>query len=377
MSDPDEKEELSGFLAQSAPPGVDDRRVEPSPDDLTWKAVPEKPGVEVESDHGVDPDPDALDSALDNFLRTPRLEREGQASEIRELVTALREANALDPLANAAQRLVLEAGDDEASVALASLMLTPAVASRVAVRLGVERDEGRRGQLMQVCTMIGLKMAIAISEVLSDTTDRFARRTLMDAMIAMGTTGMAVIEDMTDDDRWFVVRNGLAILSGVGGDRAVELVTSSLAHTDARVRKEALLGLAKIGGEDAGMLVYAMLEDPDAEVRLAAATAAGALKVERALKPLLRLLEEEDDPDITIGILRALGQLGDPGAVTLIEKRALGSFFSRPAADGRIVAYRALLGIGTPHARKLVEGAAHDKDAEVRHAVRDILRGER
>ena len=225
--------------------------------------------------------------------------------------------------------------------------------------------------------MIGLELVMAISEVLSDCTDRLARRTLMDAMCAMGATGMAVVEDMIDDERWFVVRNGLAILSEVGGDRAVELVPSSLAHTDARVRKEALLGLAKIGGEDAGMLVYAMLEDPDAEVRLAAATAAGALKVERALKPLLRLLEEEDDPDVTIGILRALGQLGDPGAVTLIGKRAVGSFFSRPAADVRIVAYRALLGIGTPHARKLVEGAAHDKEAEVRHAVRDMLRGER
>ena len=149
MSDSDKKEELSGFPDPPEPPGVDDRNVESETDELTGQAVPEESGVDAGPDDGVDADPDALASALDRFLATPPLEREGQASEIRELVTALREANALDPLANAAERLVLEAGDDEASLALAHAMLNPAVASRYAVRLGLERDEWRRGQLMQ------------------------------------------------------------------------------------------------------------------------------------------------------------------------------------------------------------------------------------
>jgi HEAT repeat protein len=124
------------------------------------------------------------------------------------------------------------------------------------------------------------------------------------------------------------------------------------------------------------MLVYGMLEDPDPEARLAAATAAGALKVERALKPLLRLLEDEEDVDVTIGVLRALGQLGDPGAVNLIEKHAVASFFSRPPTDVRIVAYRALFSIGTPHASKLVEQAVDDKNPDVQRFVREML-GER
>ena len=122
--------------------------------------------------------------------------------------------------------------------------------------------------------------------------------------------------------------------------------------------------------------MYGMLEDPDPEARLAAATAAGALKVERALKPLLRLLEDGDDVDVTIGVLRALGQLGDPGAVNLIEKSAVVSLFSQPPTDVRIVAYRALFSIGTPHARDLVEQAVDDKDPEVQRFVREML-GER
>jgi len=347
-----------------------------SPEELTWKKVPEESDGDPEPAVQVDADPDALASVIDTFLSTPILEREGQATEIRVLAAALRDANALDPLANAVERLVLEAGDDEASLALARLMVTAGVANRFVARLSTERDEERRAQLMQVCSATGNEMAIAISDALSDTSDRFAHRTLMGAMVSMGAAGMSVIEQMIEDDRWFVVRNGLAILGDVGGEHAVELVTSSLANTDARVRKEALLALAKIGGEGAGMLVCGMLEDPDAEARLAAAMAAGALKVERALKPLLRILDGEDDVDVTIGVVRALGQIGDPGAVNLIEKRAVVSFFSRPPVEVRIVAYRALLSIGTPHARKLVEQAADDKDPEVKRIVRDLLAGQ-
>ena len=65
---------------------------------------------------------------------------------------------------------------------------------RFAVRLSSERDEARRAQLIQVCKAIGLEMAVAISDALSDTTDRFARRTLMEAMIAMDQRDSAAAE---------------------------------------------------------------------------------------------------------------------------------------------------------------------------------------
>jgi len=318
-------------------------------------------------------DPDALSAALDAFLASPRLEGERQAREIRQMVDALRAANALDPLADAVERLVTEASDDEASLALADLMVTAGVASRIAARLGTERDEERRQHLFAVCKAVGLEMAIAISDALSDTNDRFARRSFMDAMVMLGSTGMVVVEQMVDDNRWFVIRNAVAILGEVGGDRAVELITSTLAHTDGRVRREALLALAKLGGEDAGMLVYGMLEDPDPDARLAAAMAAGELKVERALKPLLGILDSESDESVTVAILQALGKRGDPGAVNSIEKRATVSFFSKSPLDVRIAAYRALYNIGTPHAKRLINQAVDDKDPDVKAAVRDMI----
>ena len=85
------------------------------------------------------------------------------------------------------------------------------------------------------------------------------------------------------------------------------------------------------------------------------------------------MLEAATDPDESLPLIRALGQLEDPGAVASIEKHAVRSLFSKPRTDVRIAAYRALNAIGTPHARRLLNQAVSDKDPEVKSAVKEIL----
>ena len=243
----------------------------------------------------------------------------------------------------------------------------------MAARLGAERDEERRAWLTRASVRVGPEMALALADALSGTTDRFARHAFVDAMVRLGDVAMPVIEEMVEDPRWFVVRNAVSVLGQAGGERAVELIVSTLAHADGRVRREAILALAKVGGTDAGMLVYGMLEDPDPEVRLAATMAAGTLKVERSLRPLLSLLEEETDHDVVVGVLGALGKLGDPGAVPAIEKRTVSTLLARQPTNVRIAAYRALGAIRTPHAKSLLVRAADDRNPDVKAAVRELL----
>ena len=101
--------------------------------------------------------------------------------------------------------------------------------------------------------------------------------------------------------------------------------------------------------------------------------AAGALKVTRALRPLLAQLEVEEQTSVQEAILLALGQIGDPGAVPAIEKRAVGKLLKKPPSELRVAAYRALGGIGTPHARKLLQDARTDKDARVKETAVRVL----
>jgi hypothetical protein len=283
-----------------------------------------------------------------------------------------RERLALDPLADAVERLGgLDAPTDDAALALAQDIMNPAVASRLVQRMGHEGDEARRAAYVAFSARLGMVMARAFRGALTDATDPRSRRAMYDALIAMGPTSRPLIEGMVEDDNRFLVRNAVSLLGEMGGDGAAELVTSALANTDARVRREALLALAKLGGD--GQIVMGFLEDPDKEVRGAAAEAAGALGTERALKSILGLLEDEDDPEVLVSILRGLGRLGDPGAVQAIEKRAAGGLFSKPTTEVRVAAYKALHEIGTPHARGVIAMALDDKDPVVRTTVRGLV----
>ncbi|MDA0329773.1 MAG: HEAT repeat domain-containing protein [Gemmatimonadetes bacterium] len=343
--------------------------------------VSEAPVVTPQEDHvspsvGVPPVPNdeergPLDLAVDAYL-AGELDAVGA---IRALADSFLAQKAVDPIAKAVGRLAAAAGipRDESVYAVAESIMSPPVLGRLARRMGSERDETRRKENFLACRVIGEKMAVAIRNDLADSTDRLARRIHYDALIGMGDASRYVIEGMVADENRFLVRNGVAILGEIGGDRAVELVTSALANPDARVRREALLALAKLGDEESGQLVVGFLDDPSDEVKLAAAVASGELKVERSLKALIAMLDGSKDPDTSLPLIRALGQIGDPGAVVSIEKHAVRSFFSKPRIDVRIAAYRALNLIGTPHARRLLNQAVSDKDPEVKDAVKSML----
>lgn len=314
----------------------------------------------------------AMAEAVEAFLSAEPRRREAAADEVRAAAAAHREARELDAPADAVERLARE--DDPRSVDLARELAGSAVAARLVARLGMAREDDRRAELFEVAEALGDAVAPVIADALSAAEDRSARRNYLEALVHLGEPGFREAEAMVADARWFVVRNGVAILAEIGGGRAVEHLTSTLGHEHPRVRRETLVGLAHLGGEDAGMLAAGKLEDPEPEVRAAAAMAVGALRVERAQRTLQALLEREEDEDVLVEVLRALGRLGDPGAVPAIEKKAVGSFFSRPATAVRAAAYRALAAIGTPHARRLIEAAADDRDPEVRQLTRSLVR---
>jgi hypothetical protein len=316
----------------------------------------------------------AFPRAVGDFLAGEPDARE----RVESLAGRLRERLALDPLADAVETLVREAGDppDARYLDLAGSVINPSVASRLVQRMGHESDEAARAEYLGLCRRLGRVMANALRGALTGAVDRDVRRVYHNALISMGEASRPVIEGMVADDNRFLVRDGVAMLGEIGGARAIELVTSALADTDARVRAEALLAVGKLGDADAGQLVLGFLDDPDSSVRVAAAVASGQLGLERALRPLLHMLESAQDPEVCIPLLRALGQIGDPGAVHAIEKHAVPSLFSKPRTDVRIAAYRALHAIGTPHARDLIKRTATDKDPVVRVALRDLSRAE-
>lgn len=264
--------------------------------------------------------------------------------------------------------------EDQDALELAGAFVTPAVASQLVARLGATRDPEERGRLVRALSRIGREGALALVDALEEARDRFHRRSFMDAMVALGPLGTEMAERMVEDPRWFVVRNGVALLGELGGEGAVSHLTAALANPDGRVRRESVLSLAKVGGRDAEMLLLGMLGDADPEVRAKTCRALGMLGSTRAVRPLTDLLKD-DHVDVQAESLQALGTIGDPGAVGAIEKKAFGGLLTRPPREVRIAAFRALSSIGTPGAMKALEKGAKDPDDGVRTVVKVLTGG--
>ncbi len=362
--------------AADKPPPVDEDGVISASvevlDDVAWVA---ETGGRFERDPDAAPTHDPLMRVVATYMRAEGEDRRSREPDVREAFTDARSREADQPMMEAIEALVRAGSRDPETLELARESLTLAPAKLFAARLtAAVGDEREHSEISALVVQMGPMMAQALGKALDSEEDRSARRVLIDAIVEMGDDAADVLERMVNDNRWFVVRNGVAILGQIGDETSVEHLTRTLADKDARVRKETINALSRIGGENAGLLLTGKLEDADPSVRAAAARAVGVLKVEKALKPLLTMIESENDEDVIIEVARALGQLGDPSAVNPLAKHAVGSFFSRSPTVIRVAAYQGLAGISTPGARQHLDDAAEDKDAEVRHVVRQLIR---
>lgn len=180
-------------------------------------------GVDAGIAEGVAEAEDAgLEAAIESFLSgTP-----SAADEVREISTQLGDRLALDPLADAVERLVHADGASGGPDApgLAQEIINPAVASRLVQRMGREEDEERLAAYVVLSERLGMVMAKAFRGAMTDHTDERARRAYYDGMLSMGEVSRPVIEAMVEDDNRFLVRNALAMLGEMGGEGTVELV---------------------------------------------------------------------------------------------------------------------------------------------------------
>jgi HEAT repeat protein len=341
----------------------------------------DRPDPEVETVLGERSDEPAAATALERAVREVLSRsgsgREEAAARVRDLARRLLETHDVESVVEAVVTLVsVPNGEplDEGDRMLARDLASAEVTNRLADRLGVVRDAERRSELTAAVGHLGRPMAEALAEALVRSEDRRARFAFTGALVRIGAEGADVLAALVSDRRWFVVRNAVLVLGEAGGTWALTHLTRTLAHPDARVRRETLMALARIGGDEAANLVCGMVSDPDPRVRETAALAAGTLGAEAAVQPLLRTIGEGDEPAIEVAVLRALGRLGDDRVVPELERKASGSILSRPTTEVRVAAYRALAAVGTPSARDALRGGLHDRDPEVRAMVAQLMR---
>jgi HEAT repeat protein len=134
---------------------------------------------------------------------------------------------------------------------------------------------------------------------------------------------------MLQDERWYVVRNMVAILGEIGRRECVAAMKATANHDDQRVRKEAIRSLVKIGGKEAEAIIIGLLADRNQAIVRQSILSLGIMKSKSAMQPLIEIVAERElflgSLDMKKEALQAIGRIGDRRAgaylLELLESR--------------------------------------------------------
>jgi HEAT repeat protein len=181
----------------------------------------------------------------------------------------------------------------------------------------------------RVLRQLGEKVAYVIIQRLCIADGLFARKSLATALIKMGSAAVAPLVSMLQDERWYVVRNMVAILGEIGSGECVVAMKATANHYDQRVRKESIRSLVKIGGIGAEAIIIGLLADRDPGIVRQSILSLGIMNSKPAMQPLIEIVADRDlflgSLDIKKEALQAIGRIGDRRAVAylleLLESR--------------------------------------------------------
>jgi len=352
-------------------------------------------------------------------LRTPRA-----VELLGRMHTASRGDGYLFPKVDSALRELADKGDEAAAKVLASL--EAGRFEHVEGKLELDRvlddieseTEGseRRVKRSAIATVADFESALADAD--------YERR--LSAVDAGGTldpviAAMAFRQRLAVEQHPFVISKLIKELGRVGGPADLELIAAQLTHPDARVRSNAVEGLALLGGEQAYERIKPLMEDAAPRVQGAAAKVIYGIDRDRAFRKLrqmiasregavsdaavhalgevhsddvLELLElalGQDDQELKLKMFRVLQRLAaknpvvaqiyeryrEEGDGVLLREGDLAHTVGvavDPGAEGRLQAVEVLRKSPDPRAEAALEKLSRDRDARVKRAAMGALR---
>ncbi|NTW65884.1 MAG: HEAT repeat domain-containing protein [Nitrospirae bacterium] len=163
-------------------------------------------------------------------------------------------------------------------------------------------------------------------DLLAEEKDRVFRLFLVDLLMDLGKNQTALIAEKLSDDRWYVVRNAVRILSEYKNERTVSFLLRVLDHKNLQVRQEVAKGLILIGGKKATTLLVRYLQDKHADMQFMALrglgeiSGAGATEAQNVVDFLQNRRLTGKENELTIEGIRVLGKIGDRGTAEFLKR---------------------------------------------------------
>ena len=240
-------------------------------------------------------------------------------------------------------------------------------------------EKKTRNTLVQILAFMGSKITNRLLKVLADESSATKRKILHEVLVRSGPASLPFINEYLSDDRWFVVRNAVALLGDIRSQDSLAELTLLLQHDDIRVRRETIRALTRIGGKRAINILLQTAASDDQDLRRQAILSLGAMRATVASPTLLSMLKQKGwsqrGVDLKKDTIRALGEIRDPAAIPeLLKIIAKRRWLHKQLNDELRVAAAAALGdIAEESTRAALEKATNDKATTVARAAAQAL----
>ncbi|MHB1864463.1 MAG: HEAT repeat domain-containing protein [Gemmatimonadaceae bacterium] len=196
-------------------------------------------------------------------------------------------------------------------------------------------------------------------------------RNVMFEVLQRLDAAVPVLVHMLGDARWFVARNAADLLAEMKAGGAESALVAQLHHADDRVRRSATNALMQLGTESARQAVRLAVRDAAPQVRMQAAFAIAAHRDPQTATTLITAIDAEQDSDVQLAMLLALGRVGTAEAVERLVRAAEPErgFFKKKSTAFRVAAVQALAEAKSAGAQAALRALASDKEKEVRDTV--------
>jgi HEAT repeat protein len=244
-------------------------------------------------------------------------------------------------------------------------LTTPSILQAVAKLVATNAE--RKKQYFHVLESRGEDGAAAVIELVSQAKTRADRQVLLAILKQLEHAIPALIKQL-GDVRWFEARNAADLLGELGAINAQDSLIGLVHHTDDRVRRAATTALLKLNTPEALRAVHDAVSDDSPEVRMQAVAALATKREGRTAATLIRAVDDEQDSDVQIAMIAALGKVGTNEAVQKLVKIAApeGRLFRKKTSPLRVAAVQALGEARSPAAVAALKELTDDKDRDVR-----------
>ncbi|QWV94792.1 hypothetical protein KP004_06335 [Geomonas oryzisoli] len=238
----------------------------------------------------------------------------------------------------------------------------------------------RYDDIAEVIATVGAPFTEELLDRLGESESMSLRRFMMDRLVEIGDPATPAIIRRLSDRRWYFLRNLIMLIRRLGLSETVERLRVLARHRDRRVSQEAFRALLEFGDAGAEFKLVQDLESQNRQTQLAALEVAGIAGSAKVLAALHAMLvkggSSARDLQVKSLVVQALGEIGNPASLPLLEKLLASVSFLRPTQLSKLKldAVLTLRRYPAEASRPLLKKLASKKSAVGRQAAL-ILRG--